>query len=650
MRGFLAFFLIITSTWAFTQKYPFYDNYKWDKAPVLCTMEVPNALYFYSKYTLAVEYEYDLYNGKFFKYETLHYRVKLNSHVAIEEFNKVYISMEDAVSLKSLKARVIKPSGVVDIKPKVEEFYSDKESEQYYYFPVSGIELGDEIEILYTLKMESAVDGDQYFFQSEVPVFNFDFYFISPNDSYFDFLAHNGFPQPDLVDTILHKHQWIAHMDTIPAFKAEYFSEYNNVTMKLDMTLRGFNSPSDDSYSPFTNFESDLNAVYNRVHKGKDLKAVKSLSESLGLNPRKKVEENVRTIENYIKQNISINSSVPYSTPLATVIQNEKGGAISTIILYMALFQENDIEFEYGFISDRYETHFSDQIESMKFLHSYIFYFPKIDKYLAPLDFGTRLGYLDNNWIPNNALLMTMKQYPKPLTKGKVKPVPSTTARQNVDSTIVRIKVSDTFDKFEIEIERHLFGYDAGEIQAYYYIYNDARREEEEEALLDVLNDNSMYKTISIQNVAPEDAFVKPLIIKGVVTELYAPLIERAGNRMIFKLGFLFGEYTDLKEIEKKKTDFVFGNPFCASKRIEVEFPQGVKIFQDVEIPESEDMFPHEGLRIYSDMNIEGNRLTYTEGSIFESNRYSIEDKDVMIQIFTFWNMLHKMNLVIEKG
>src|SRR5690606_20869255 len=121
-----------------------------------------DVLYYYNKYLLSIEYEYDSNYGRHYKYKTHHYRIKLNSHVSIEQFNKVYIPMEDVVNLKELKARVIKPSGVVDLKPKVEEFYSSEESEQYYYFPVSGLELGDELEILYTLKMTPAADGDQF--------------------------------------------------------------------------------------------------------------------------------------------------------------------------------------------------------------------------------------------------------------------------------------------------------------------------------------------------------------------------------------------------------------------------------------------------------------------------------------------------------
>jgi len=631
------------------QLFPFYENYKWEKNPTQIERDEDDALFYYNKFMLALEYEYDPTHNAFYKYKTHHYRIKLNSDAAIEEFNKVYISMEDVVNLKSLKARVIKPNEVVDLKPKVEEFYSDEESEQYYYFPISGLELGDELEILYVLKMNSAVDGDQYYFQGEQPIYNFDFYFISPNDSYFQFLSHNGFPKPELVDTILQRNQWTSHLDTIPVFRAEYFSEYRNVTMKLDVSLRGFNKSSDKSYSPYDNFAAQLNGFYNRQYSGKDMKSIQALSKRLGVSSKNSTEENVRLIENYIKIELIINSSVPLYTPISEQIESGRAGTAGALLIYMALFGENDILFEFGYTSDRYDTHFNADIESMHFLQTFIFYFPDIEKYMSPLDFSTRLGYIDNKYIPNNAYMLTMKQYPIPVTKGKVKAIPSTTYRDNVDSTIVRIRFDASFTNPVIEVERHLFGYEAGEYQTYYYLYNDSRRDEKQQELLDVMFDNSHYKMTEIHNVEPEDAFVKPLIIKGVVTELNIPFIESAGTHMIFKLGYLFGEYVEVREIEKKKTDFVFNNPFVSSTTIDVIFPEGSKISDPQGILQSDDLCSHPGIILYSKLTIDGNHVTYIQGESFDSHRYSFENMPEMLEVFKFWNSLHKMNLVVEK-
>ena len=646
-------FLIIISLFlglsSFAQLYPFYNNYKWEKEPVLINRNVKDALYYYNKYMLSIEYEYDSYYGKHYKYKTHHYRIKLNSHVAIEKFNKVYISMEDVVSLKNLNARVIKTSGVVEIKPKVEEFYSSEESEQYYYFPVSGLELGDELEILYTLKMNPAADGDQFFFQGEQPIFNFDFYFITANDTYFNFLAHNGLPKPELVDTILHRHQWVSHLDSIPAFKVEYFSEYNNSTMKLDATLRGFDKPSDKSYSPYSNFDAEVNGFFNLPLNKKDVNAVLALSERLGISRKNSIEKNIRIIENYIKTEIAISSAVPFGTSLRDMIENERANSVGVILMYMAMFRENDILFEYGLTSNRYDTYFTDQIESMKFLQYSIFYFPDIKAYMGPIDFGTRLGYLKADWVPNNAYMVKMKQYPIRESTGKIMPVPGTAARQNIDSTTIRIKIADNYQDISIEIERYIIGYKAGAYQSYYYLYNDSKREEKHQELLDVIVDNSRFKMTEIVNVAPEDAFVKPLIIKGYVTELNLPMLEFADQIVIFKLGQLFGEYVDVKEIEKKKTDFIFGNAFSSANVIEIEFPKGAKITAPTSIMQSDDICAHPDIVIFSNLTIEDNKVIYTQGETFNSNRYSIEDKSVMIDVFKYWNSLHKMNLIIER-
>ena len=62
------------------------------------------------------------------------------------------------------------------------------------------------------------------------------------------------------------------------------------------------------------------------------------------------------------------------------------------------------------------------------------------------------------------------------------------------------------------------------------------------------------------------------MILTGDVKTLYAPLFERAGDKMILKLGEIIGEYLDPKEIAKKKYDYVFSNPFTRSLTIVVNF------------------------------------------------------------------------------
>ena len=629
------------------QKFPFHENHEWESKPALETEVIETELYHYTKYLLCAEYIYSAYEYQYYKYETQHYKVKLSTDAAIEEFNKVYIAKEDVVKIKRLNVRVIKPDEVVVLRPQVEEFYSEDEEEQYYYFPLSQIELGDEIEVIYTLQKQPDFDGDQFFFQSDIPIFNFDFIFIAPNDAYFQFLAHNGLQEPELVDTILQKHQWTIHMDSIPAYEPEYFSEYNNTAMKLDASLRGFDSPTDKSYSPYKEFNEILNMVYNVQFSGKDAKALNKLNEELGVHQTRDQLQKVRLIENFVKNELLVTGNTP-DQRLSDVVKNRKANSIGSILLIMGLCQEADIQYEYGFISDRYDTELSDEIESMYFLQNYFIYFPEIKKYLAPLDYSTRLGYLSADWIPNNGYFLKEKKYPYPTTDWEIRPIEGTSAAMNRDSVIIRIKVDEDMLDGELTIERHIRGYKAGKYQTYYYLYSDSRREEQHDELLNFFQDNSRFKMTEIQNVDPEDAFVKPLVIKGKLTELYRPFIEKAGNKTIFKLGNLFGEHVSVKDLEKKKTDFVFANPLTRSWTIEVTFPKGVNITNFDDLFQTDDYCSLDEINSSLSLDLQGNVLTAIARQEYLSHRYSIEDKEEVFNAFRYYDELTKLNLIIE--
>ena len=203
MKALISIFILSVSINAIAQKYPLYENIKWEKTPTLMDKGLKDPVYYYNQYDKIVEYLYDSERGMYNKYETNHYRVFLNSDAAVEEFNKIYISLEDVYNVLNLKARLIKKSGVEIIKPEIEEFYNEDEGEEYYYFPVSGMEVGDEIEVIYTLKMAHFMNGDQFIFQGEYPIYNSSFYLICPTYFKFDFEAYNGYPKPEKVDTIL---------------------------------------------------------------------------------------------------------------------------------------------------------------------------------------------------------------------------------------------------------------------------------------------------------------------------------------------------------------------------------------------------------------------------------------------------------------
>jgi len=250
--------------------------------------------------------------------------------------------------------------------------------------------------------------------------------------------------------------------------------------------------------------------------------------------------------------------------------------------------------------------------------------------------------------VPNKGLFLKPKQYPIRKMEHSVKNLTGTTAKGNKDSTIIFIDVDPNLVDTKISIERHLWGYDAGEHQVIYQLYNDTKKKKVYDDLLNVFNDNSTYKMTSIENTDPEDAFYRPLIIKGEVTTLHTPLIEKAGDRTIFRLGEIFGEYIDPKEVEKKKSHFTFSHPIWSVTTVIINFPNEMEVGNPEAIHAFDKLTERAGVHISSKFEAKGNTLTYTQRDIYKHHTYDLDAKDDMLKIFQFHNELSKINLIIE--
>jgi hypothetical protein len=649
MKILLLISVLIFSLFGLTQKYPFYDNYKWEKSPELNDRGLQDPVYYFNQYDVIVEYIYDKSRGTYNKYETSHYRVFLNSDAAVEEFNKIYISLKDVYNVLNLEARLIKKDGIEIIKPEIEEFYNEDENEEYYYFPVSGIEVGDEIEVIYTLKMAQFMNGDQFVFQNEYPIFNSSFYLIAPTYFKFAFETYNGFPKPKKMDTIIQVNHYYSHLDTISAFKNEYYSEYYNSIYKLDVSLHSIDENGYfERYYPYERTVKYMNDNYNLpIKKGVQKKIMQKMI-AFGCNLSVNEEHNIRLIENYIKIKINFSSQF-LDLGLLETLKLERTSAQGIIKLYKAFLDVLNIKYKYGYISERYETHFSENIESDYFLQNFIFYFPKTNKYLAPLDFSSRLGFISPDWVPNNALFVTETKVGVRKSNYAVKSVPAVGYVHNKDSTVLKIKLAENLVDMKIEVEVYLTGYEAGQLQAFYYLYSPEKKKKMAKEILNFMGDHSIYKVNEILNTNPEDAFVKPLIIKGEITQLYTHLMEQADKKTIFKLGNVFGDGIELKEIVDRKTDYTFAFAFLSIKTVELFLPEGAKVTNLVNIQEFEDFIDLDGFSLSSTISVDNGKIVYVKKNAFKKQKYSIDEKEKMTKIFQFYNDIANMNVIIEK-
>jgi len=630
------------------QKFPFYENYKWEKTPSIIDRHIEDELYYYNQYDVASEYIFDPFKSAYYKYEFFHYRVFLNKPASVDEFNKVYISLEDVHNVLNLKARLIKANGdVVNIDPDVDDFFNQEEKEEYQYFSISGIEVGDELEVMYTLKKDPQFNGDQEEMQGDIPIFNSNFYLICPKWMKFKFEALNGYPTPVRLDTIIHMVEYYAHADTVPIYEQEYYSEFNNTIQKIDFTLYKIkNDRKYTAYSPYESVTKSVNSAYNVEYKnGIKKKLIKEL-KAKGVNISGKTEDLIRQVELFIKLNIK--SSYKYEDKgVLETIKIKRTSVTGEIRLYKAIFDALEIKYQYGYISDRYDSYFSDQIESDYFLQNYFFYFPKIKKYMSPLSLISRLGHLSADLIPNNALYITEDKTYK-TSEYDVKPVPYVDYTNNTDFKNIDITLNENLKDVTVTIERETKGYKASKLQAYYFMYTPNRKDEELRDFLNPYSDARLDVT-EVKNIAPEDVYVKPLILKGKYTEFKKHIFDKADETLIFKLGNIFGDLIEIKEISDRVSDYVFHYAFHRKKTVTLHLPSNVKVSQLVDIPEFDNLNDLDGIEISSKIEVDGNTITYVKEEKYKKQRISKTEKDKMVEIFQFYNDLANMNIIIEK-
>jgi hypothetical protein len=151
VRFMLLFMFICVCGWATTKPY------EWEKTRSrynLSPEESGKAEYILKNH---VQYDYALENDQFLMYVTHHRIVLVNNNEAIQNNNRIIISMYNAIELADVRARSINKDGKVvnfDIN-NLKEIHDEGSDKSYRIFAIEGIENGSEVEYFFTRKSYS---------------------------------------------------------------------------------------------------------------------------------------------------------------------------------------------------------------------------------------------------------------------------------------------------------------------------------------------------------------------------------------------------------------------------------------------------------------------------------------------------------------
>jgi len=263
------------------------------------------------------------------------------------------------------------------------------------------------------------------------------------------------------------------------------------------------------------------------------------------------------------------------------------------------MFDALNVNHELVLTSNRKSFIFDEKFESYHVLDKYLFYFPKEDKYLEPLSYGTRFGFPNGYLTNNNGLFIKRTKIGDfESATGEVKYI----SPVNYDKSSYDLVMDLTFDKEDlnktiINLDRTLTGYYAVSLQPFFGLMNEENKEKTLKGIVKSIKEDVEITSVEALNASSEKFGVDPLIIKASLTS--NSFIDNAGNKFLFKVGDFERSYVS---------------------KINVNLPAGYsfKNLEDLNISES----------------FEENGTTYFS---FKS-KYILENNSLKIQINEFYN------------
>jgi hypothetical protein len=525
-----------------------------------------------------IEYAYDQKTGRLFMYDTRHKIIRVNSHSAIEEFNKVYIPMRNALSIIEIKARFISKTGrIVELdKNQIKDLDNPYNAGLFKIFAISGAEVGGEIEYIYTLKQQPRFFGREVF-QTSVTAKDVSFEIVTPKNLVFEAKSYNNFPPMEMdIDRYADKNVLGVYVNKVESLTPELYSYYHANLMRVDYKWSYDKDETEKAHLMTWDylgelFHSDIYS-FNKKMTAIDRQKMEKLLKKIIPASATTMEDKIKAIEKYIKQNIRLaeNSHNKEENPLE-VLKNKYGSEIGIVRLFAALFTLADVEHEVVLTTDRTYAKFDRDFETFNYLDKYLFHFPNTQHFLAPHSPEYKYGTVPYHYTHNQGLFISPSYEGFDIFSSKIQEIPASEYQSNYDVTELSVKFTPNFSNTKIHLKRSFSGYYAVNLL---YHYENSSEEQKKEVIENVLR--RFGNDIKVTNVEvkhqQDDPYTDYFKIEADLTT--SSPIEYAGNNFLFRIGDLMDKHEKISKEQERHL------------HIERDYQQGVHKIIYLEIPE----------------------------------------------------------------
>jgi hypothetical protein len=499
------------------------------------------------------QFDYVLDNSQFLMYSTEHRIIYVNNNEAIQKHNRIYISMRNTIELTGFKARTISKAGKVILfdKNNMKELKNEESGSSMRIFAIEGIELGSEIEYYFTRKMSSSL-FESAVLQTDVQIKKASFVLSCPGHLRFDFRSYHGFPEvkTDTVDT---RYVYSASMADVPPLKEEPFSFYHANLKKIEFKL-AYNTGR--SHARLYTWDDAAKTFYNVLSKlsKDDEKAIEKYAKTFDDKPAASQASRIKNVESKIKTTIQVNNSSREESldQIESIVKMKIASREGMTKLFIGVFGKLGIACHPVVTCSREKSKFDGTFDSWNFLDDYVLYFPETKGFLAPYVQETRYPLVPAEFTANQGLFIEPFQLGEVQSAlGSVNNIPAADYTLNADNLDVDVSFADDLSSNQIRMKREFSGYNASFISPYFHLMNADQVKEMVEQFTKQTAPEHSLKTWQAKPLADglSDKFFIDVDFQS------AHFLERAGPRVLFKVGELIGPQIEMYRDDQRLTD-----------------------------------------------------------------------------------------------
>ena len=522
------------------------------------------------------QYDYVLENNEFLMYATLHRIIMVNNNEAIQKHNRIVISMSNTIDLVEIKARSINKDGKVVRfdKNNIKELKEEESGNAYRIFAIEGIELGSEVEYYFIRKMRSSL-FHRAVMQMDVPIKIASFALTCPKHLQFDFKTYFDFPDVK-EDALEEVNAYTAVMKDVPAMKKESFSYYDANLKRIEFKLAYNTARSKARLYTWDDAARTFYGLLSTLEKD-DEKAVDRFVKSLDDKPSMPVAERIKNVEKEIKTMVQINRESADNSldKISSIVKFKLASRQGITRLFLAVYNRLGIECNTVVTCSRKGGRFDGTFDSWAYLDDYLIFFPETQGYIAPYVPESRYPLVPAEFTAHEGLFI------EPFTVGDVKsglgtvkPIPAAEFTHNMDDLDIDVSFTDDLSGNQIRIKRIFGGYNASYFNPYFHLMTEAQRLSMVE---DLTKQTAPDPKIGKWMAQPlEDGPVDRFLVDVDFQSTH--FLEKAGPRILFKVGELIGPQVEMYREDNRMTDVENDYNRGYDRIIKIKIPSGYTI------------------------------------------------------------------------